>query len=71
MTPERDGALTEVRATAQGWTTREETTTAKARALALDLAALSAGLWDPTQEVLDALCALAWATVWDLATVAA
>lgn len=69
--PERDGAPAEARATAQVWTTREKTTTAKARALALDLAALSAGLWDPTQEVLDALAHLAWAAAWDLELAAA
>jgi hypothetical protein len=42
----------------------------RAEALALDLEAVAAGKWDPTPTVLDALCALAWATVWDLAVAA-
>jgi hypothetical protein len=43
---------------------------ARATALAVDLTATAAGIWEPTPDLLDALSDLAWTTVWDLAVVA-
>jgi hypothetical protein len=39
----------------------------RAEALYLDLSALAEGIWEPTQQVLDALVELASRVTWDLA----
>jgi hypothetical protein len=41
---------------------------ARAKALALDTAAVAEGIWPASEEILDALAHLADAVVWDLAT---
>jgi hypothetical protein len=43
----------------------------RAEALAVDLTATAAGIWEPTPDLLDALADLAWATVWNLTAAAA
>jgi hypothetical protein len=43
---------------------------ARAKALALDTAAVAEGVWPASAEILDALATLADAVVWDLAMAA-
>lgn len=67
MIPERDGARTEIRATAQVTTTcRHHTAVARANAAAVNAAALAEGVWPPTPQILDAQARLSAAVVFDL-----
>jgi hypothetical protein len=72
MRAERDGARTEIRATAQVIPTTCDHTSARLRAeaLAFNLAAVNAGRFPPSAKVLTAIERLAWATAWDLTVVA-
>ena len=65
--PGRDGAPTEVGATAQvSPTSCNSIARARAEALALSTAAVAEGIWPPSAPILDALAGLASAVVWDL-----
>lgn len=68
MRPERDGALTEVRATATQVSPTSEQTTAQARitAVAVNLSAMAAGKWDVSPALLAAMAHLSWAAAFDL-----
>jgi hypothetical protein len=66
--PERGGAPTEVRATAQVSTTCNHISAQlRAEALAFNLAAVNAGHFQPSTTVLESLEHLAWSTAWELA----
>jgi hypothetical protein len=69
--PERDGALTEVRATARVSPTCDHSTgRARAEALAFNLSAMAAGVLPSTPRALAAAAALGHAVVWDLVVAA-